>query len=249
MTLPLVAALLLAQTYYTPDEAQALFREGNEAFYKQPPDYVGAKAAYQKLLDHGLEGPDVLFNLGTACLANSELGEAVLYLERARRLKRSDDIEANLAVARQRQLDQLVGGAALSEPFLQRVADATDDDLVSAVAPLALWVAFGLLLLFRRATPGRRAGLAFLLVMSLITAAVTGTLLAVDAWVGTNYVEGVVMPSTLRVREFPGDNARVAFEVHAGLKVRVMEESGKFVRIRLSNNLEGWTEREGVTEL
>jgi len=33
------------------------------------------------------------------------------------------------------------------------------------------------------------------------------------------------------------------------LKVRIMEESGKFVRIRLPNNLEGWTEREGVVEL
>src|SRR5688572_23646157 len=99
MTLPLVVGMLLAQSYYTPDEAQALFREGNDAFYKEPPDYQAAKAAYLKLLEHGHDGPDVLFNLGTACLANGELGPAVLYLERARKLKRSDDIEANLAIA------------------------------------------------------------------------------------------------------------------------------------------------------
>ena len=36
---------------------------------------------------------------------------------------------------------------------------------------------------------------------------------------------------------------------HAAAKVRVMEESGKFVRIRLPNNLEGWTEHDGVVEL
>ncbi len=249
MTLGLFAALLLAQSYYTPEEAQALFREGNDAFYKDPPDYAAAKAAYQKLLEHGHDGPDVLFNLGTACLASGELGPAVLYLERARRLRRADDIEANLSIARARQGDQLVGGAAASEPFLERVADATDDDVVSVLSLGSLWLTLALALLFRRLAPGRRLWVAFLLVMSIITAAVTTTLVGIDAWFATHYVEGVVMPDTARVRDFPGDTARVAFEVHAGLKVRIVEESGKFVRIRLSNNLEGWTEREGVTPL
>ncbi|MBL8956482.1 MAG: SH3 domain-containing protein [Myxococcaceae bacterium] len=249
MTLGLVAALLFAQSYYTPDEAQALFREGNDAFYKDPPDYAAAKAAYLKLLEHGHDGPDVLFNLGTACLANGELGPAVLYLERARRLKRADDIETNLAAARARQGDQLVGGVPTSAPFFERVADATDDDVVSALSLGSLWLTLGLALLFRRLVPGRRGWATFLLVMSIITAAVTTSLVGIDVWVQTHYVEGVVMPDTARVRDFPGDSARVAFEVHAGLKVRIMEESGKFVRIRLSNNLEGWVDREGVTPL
>lgn len=249
MSLALVTALLLSQSYYTPDEAQALFREGNDAFYKDPPDYAAAKAAYLKLLEHGMNGPDVLFNLGTACLANGELGEAVLYLERARKLRRSDDVEANLSIARQRQGDQLVGSAAASEPFLERVADATDDDVASALSLGSLWLTFGLMLLFRRLAPGRRAWVAFLLVMSIITATVATTLVGIDAWVAGHYVQAVVMPPTARVRDFPSDTARVAFEVHAGLKVRVVEESGKFVKIRLSNNLEGWTEREGVVEL
>ncbi|MBK7858246.1 MAG: SH3 domain-containing protein [Archangiaceae bacterium] len=248
MTAALLAALVLSQTYYTPDEAQAVFREGNDAFYQDPPDYAAAKAAYQKLLSHGMEGPDVLFNLGTACLANSDLGEAVLYLERSRRLRRSDDVEANLAIARQRQGDQLVGSAG-AEPFLERVADATDDDATALACGISLWLSLGLVLLFRRLAPGRRGAVAFLMVMTLITAAVATTLVSIDAWAGTHYVQAVVMPATARVREFPKDGARVAFEVHAGLKVRVMEESGKFVRIRLSNNLEGWTEREGVVEL
>lgn len=238
MTLTLVLGLLLSQSYYTPEEAQALFREGNDAFYKDPPDYAAAKAAYLKLLEHGHEGPDVLFNLGTTYLAAGELGPAVLYLERARRLKRSDDIEANLAIARQRQGDQLVGAAAQSEPFLERLADATDDYVTPVISLVTLWLSLGLFLLFRRMAPGRRGAITFLLVMSIITAAVSTTLVGIDAWVGSNYVEAVVMPETARVRDFPTDGARVAFEVHAGLKVRITEESGKFVRIRLSNNLE-----------
>lgn len=249
MTLALALGLMLAQSYYTPEEAQALFREGNDAFYQSPPDYAAAKAAYLKLLEHGHDGPDVLFNLGTTCLAAGELGPAVLYLERARRLKRSDDIEANLALARERQGDLVVGGTAVSEPFLERLADATDDWVTPIVSLVALWLSFGLAIAFRRMTPGRRGSVAFLLVMSIITATASTALVAVDAWVSTNYVEAVVMPDTVSVRDFPGDTARVAFELHGGMKVRIVEESGKFVRIRLSNNLEGWIEREGVVPL
>ena len=57
------------------------------------------------------------------------------------------------------------------------------------------------------------------------------------------------MPPAAAVREYPGDAARVSFEVHAGLKVRIMETSGRFVRVRLPNALEGWTEKEGLVSL
>jgi tetratricopeptide (TPR) repeat protein len=114
----LMLALTLAQ--YTPQEAQALFVEGNDAYYKG--EYAAAQARYEKLLQAGLGGPDVLFNLGTTHLAANQLGPAMLYLERAARLTDDDDIGANLAVAKQRQVDQVVGAEATSAPFTQRVA-------------------------------------------------------------------------------------------------------------------------------
>jgi len=33
------------------------------------------------------------------------------------------------------------------------------------------------------------------------------------------------------------------------LKVHVLEASGKFVKIRLPNGLEGWTEKEGISTI
>ncbi len=250
MTLALVTALLVSQASYTPEEAQSVFQQANDSFYKDPPDYAAAKAGYLKLIEHGDTGPDVLFNLGTACLAAGDLGDAVLYLERARKLARSDDIEANLAVAHQRQGDQVVGGgAAASEPFLERVSDANDERVSSWLSLAFIWLSFGLAFLVRRLAPGNRWIVGLALAASIATALLFTGLTAIDAWASNAFVEAVVMPTTARVREFPGDTAHVAFEVHAGLKVRIMEESGKFVRIRLPNNLEGWTEREGVAAL
>lgn len=243
MIAALVLALSLAQ--YTPAEAQALFVEANDAYYRG--DHAEAQAKYEKLLEAGLGGPDVLFNLGTTHLAKGELGPAVLYLERARRLSDDDDIDANLAVARERQVDQVVGGD-VSRPFFERVADAMNEQLVSIAFLFTWWLAFAAWLVFRRRVQGR---LAWGLATAVLFAAglSLGAGVAVHAWVRHRVIEAVVMPATAEVREFPGERAKVSFEVHAGLKVRVMEESGKFARIRLPNALEGWTEKEGLVEL
>jgi tetratricopeptide (TPR) repeat protein len=243
MTSALFLALALGQ--YTPAEAQALFVEANDAYYRG--DYDTAQAKYEKLLEAGLGGPDVLFNLGTTHLAKGELGPAVLYLERARRLSDDDDIEANLAVARQRQGDQVVG-AESTRPFLERLADAIDEPVVSSAFLVVWWLAFAAWLVFRRKVEGRLWwGLATgVLALSGVT---LGAGVGVHAYVRHRVVEAVVMPETAKVREFPGETAKVSFEVHAGLKVRVMEESGKFARIRLSNALEGWMDREGLVKL
>ncbi len=241
MMTSLLLALTLAQ--YTPQEAQALFVEANDAYYRG--DLAAATERYQKLLDAGLGGPDVLFNLGTAHLAAGHLGEAVLFLERAARLSDDDDITVNLAVARHKQVDQVVGEEG-SVPFTQRLAAAMDERLVAIAFLVSWWLGFALLWFARRRAkliPGLVAAVLLLL------GAVLGGALGIAANVRENVIEGVVLPDSAKVLEFPGDTAKVAFEVHAGLKVRIMETSGRFVRVRLPNALEGWTQKESVVSL
>lgn len=239
----LTLSLVLA---YTPQEAQALFTEANDAYYRQ--EYPVAIQKYQRLLEAGHGGPDVLFNLGTAHLAANELGPAVLFLTRASRLSHDDDVAAQLAVAQQRQLDQVVG-AQESDPFLQRLAHAVDERLVSFGFIATWWLAFVLLFLFTRSTPGRRWVLSLVTAAAFFVAVALGGIVGVHVWVTQSVQEAVVMAPTAGAREFPGDTAKVAFEVHAGLLVRVMEDTGRFVRIRLPNALEGWVEKSQVTPL
>ena len=240
----LMLALTLAQ--YTPQEAQALFVEGNDAYYRG--EYAAAQARYEKLLQAGLGGPDVLFNLGTTHLAANQLGPAMLYLERAARLTDDDDIGANLAVAKQRQVDQVVGAEATSAPFTQRVAEAIDERLVAIAFLITWWLGFALVwLTWRR--EGARLIPGLLAALLLSVGAVLGGALVVTSNVRATVEEAIVMPEVSKVHEFPGDNAKVSFEVHAGLKVRIMEVSGRYARIRLPNALEGWTEKEGLVSL
>lgn len=244
LVLALTLTLTLAQ--YTPQEAQSVFVEGNDAYYKG--EFATAKDRYEKLLQAGLGGPDVLFNLGTTHLAAGELGPAILYLERAHRQADDDDIGANLAVARQRQVDQVVGEES-SVPFTQRLADATDERVVGVAFLVTWWLGFMLLWLTWRREAGTRVVLGLVTALFLLVGSALGATLGVHAWVRSTVVEAVVMPTAASVREYPGDAAKVSFEVHAGLKVRIMETSGRFVRVRLPNALEGWTEKEGLVSL
>lgn len=233
--------------YYTPEEAQDVFLKANEAYARE--DYAAAQTGYEKLLANGHGGPDVLYNLGTTHLARGDLGRAVLALEQAKKEGgRAPDLEANLSVARARQVDKVVGATAEDE-FLPRVASATDGNVV-AWTFLGTWVAaFALVLLWRALRPGRRTAVGVLAVLLFTVAVPSGLLLATHVWVEETVHEAVVLAPTLVARELPQPGARSIFEVHAGLKVRLLEETGRFVRIRLPNGLEGWAEREGVAEI
>ncbi len=243
----LIAAGVLAQSYYTPEEAKQLFAQANQAYYSERSE--DAVEGYQKLLDHGFGGPDVLYNLGTTYLSQGDLGRAVLYLERARRAgAREDDVMANLSLARSKQLDQVVGAAG-DDPFAVRVAAATHRDAMGWLF-LGSWVGgFGLLFLFRFLPRGRRAWAAVAAGVALAAAIPSGLILGTHAWVAENFDQGVVISATLPARELPSDQSRVSFELHAGLKVRLLGTDGRYVRIRLPNGLVGWAEKGGISEI
>jgi hypothetical protein len=242
-----MTSLLLALALtYTPQEAQALFVEANDAYYRQ--DYRAAVDKYERLLAASHGGPDVLFNLGTAHLALNELGPAMLYLTRAQRLSNDDDIAAQLTVAQQRQVDQVVG-AAETVPFVERVARAINEPLVTVAFISTWWLAFVLLVLWLRRESGRRLALGLVTGAVWLVTALLGAGVGIHAWVTQSVAEAVVMAPTAPAREAPSESGRVSFEVHAGLLVRVMEDTGRFVRIRLPNALEGWVEKGQVTAL
>jgi hypothetical protein len=56
----------------------------------------------------------------------------------------------------------------------------------------------------------------------------------------------VVLPDSVAVKEGADGNFRTSFEVHGGLRVRVLEHEQDWVRVRLANGLEGFVRAEDV---
>ena len=85
---------------------EAFFDEGNQRY--QNGDFDGAVASYARILEAGLESGDLYYNLGNTYFKRGEIGPAILYYERARRLMPADeDLLANLALARQLTADEI----------------------------------------------------------------------------------------------------------------------------------------------
>ena len=76
-----------------------------------------------------------------------------------------------------------------------------------------------------------------------------GLVLAAHASVAKVLSGAVVLEGTLPARELPSETSKVSFEVHAGLKVRLMESDGRFVRILLPNGMVGWAPKDGLSEI
>lgn len=243
----LVLSAALAQGYYTKEEAQDLFAQGNAAHDRG--DHEAAMQAWQRLVDRGYDSQDVLYNLGTAALHKGDLGRAVLYLERAaRRGPMTEDLESNLEAARERQGDKVVGAGG-GDSFVVRIARATPGNAV-AIAFLVSWIGgFVFVFVFRFQRPGRRLWTAVASAALFALAVPSGLLLAAHVHASRSVQEGVVLTNTLRARELPSEDSKVSFEVHAGLKVRLLQTDGRFVQIRLPNGLVGWTEKEGIAEI
>ena len=57
------------------------------------------------------------------------------------------------------------------------------------------------------------------------------------------------MAATAPVREGPGEGFKPAFEVHEGLKLRVLGSDDGHLRVRLANGAEGWVSGLDVVEI
>jgi len=133
------------------------------------------------------------------------------------------------------------------DPFIERLANAIRQRAIGIAFVVAWGLAFLTLSLSRFLAGGRRLMVRTIAVALLLIAVANGSLLMIRAYVRRTYTDGVVTAKALQAREFPQDAGRVSFEIHSGLKVRVLESSGKYLRLRLPNGLEGWAQAEGIS--
>jgi hypothetical protein len=264
-----IGLLVVASSGARGDRIDDAWKAANDAYLRG--DYGAAIAAYEQLERQPVVSADLAFNLGNAYFRKGELGPAIWAWERALTLDPdSDDARYNLEYARkvadQRVKDKLEG--ADREPGWMRVVN-----LLSPSAETWLFVAlylafFAALALFLRARrrgrddaedsreaeaagdPQAPGGSLWAVIAGLlaVAAAGAGTLLA-GRLVLDRTPFAIVLPDAAAVKEGADTNYRTTFSVHAGLRVRVLEQDHDWVRVRLANGLEGWLPDRSVGRL
>ncbi len=220
----------------------AFFDEGNLRY--QEGNFDGALERYSRILDDGLESGELYYNVGNTYFKLGELGPAILYYERARRLMPGDDdLLANLELARSLTVDEIapLPGFWLFRAVGWWVGLLPRPALVWLVAVAYLIaIAAVILLILRPATVlaawGRRvaiAGAAVTLIFGL-------TLGVRELGIGAAE-EAVIMAVETAVQSAPSDDSALQiFAVHEGTKVRTDRRSDAWIEIVLEDGKVGW---------
>jgi hypothetical protein len=243
------ALLLLWPTRARADLLDEAWKRGNDAYFRG--DFAGAIAAYEQLDRQNVASRDLYYNLGVTHFRQGNLGRAIWSFERVLEVDPDDeDGRFNLAQARKlaerRVLDKIE--SAERESLWIRVVTAFTASTETWLFVGLYLGCFVLLFLRRRAADDSRAALT-------AGAAIlgTGALLAGILLLGRMNLDripfGIVLPDMVAVKEGADSAYRTSFEVHAGLRVRLLDRDQDWVRVRLANGLEGWLRAEDVGRL
>lgn len=191
----------------------------------------------------GIADATTLYNAGTIAFERRAVGPSVTFLLAAARLEpRAPDVRANLASA------LVAASRAAGE---EERPDDADNGPFPVAFDEAWWLVAGVLVLGTvlqaagaiRGVPGAARWIGSGLFIVGIALSVG---LHYAAWEESRHPEAVVIVPTLAVERGPDEPSRAAVLLSAGERVRIGEDRGSQVEIRLGANRIGWASREGL---
>jgi len=229
-----------------PQAGADAFAQGRAALEKG--DYAEAAGAYARASALVPRCEALEYNIGTAAAEAGQIGPAVLHLERALREKPWDsDARQNLERVRGKRVDKVMGQEPGEAP-LQRLIGAVPGRACFWLGLLAWWVGCAL---FALRIAGVRFGRRWHPIAAVLVAIPLIGLSA--AWQMERSIDYAVVVTGgeqgVKVQAGPAADLPVAFEVHDGLKVLLLDSENGFTHIRLGNGLEGYLPDQDVERI
>lgn len=205
--------------------------------------YKDAILNYEELVKDGFKSYQLYYNLGNAYYKNNQLGKAIYYYELARKINPNDeDVRINLGIASAKTVDKI---------------DAKENFFISAVKSNLLsylstsswaWLSIatlliGCILFFVFVSSGNVAlkRISFLLSCILIIGFVIAYSLGYSALKSKSENKfAIITAKEIKIMNEPTQSASSKFSLHEGTKIRVVENNGDWLLIKLDNGNEGW---------
>lgn len=242
-TLSIVSALLLVGGVVNlqSQTVQDVFTRGNE--YYRSGKFQEASAEFESILKQGYESAELYFNLGNAYYRNANTARAILAYERALRLHPNDgDITHNLRIAQLKTVDRIDPVPELF--FVHWVRSVASYASLSATSTLFLlmWVltfsSLSVLMVTGRANVVRAFRVVF--IISAVVALLAGAMLALQFVAASSRDQAIIVVQTVTAKSSPDEQSVDAFVIHEGLKVRMSDAVGDWVKITLADGKVGW---------
>ncbi len=209
--------------------------------------YDSAALIYQSIIDSGYQSPELYYNMGNAYFKLQEIPSAILYYEKALKLRPSDEnIQYNLNLCNTMIPDRIEKVPKLF--FIQWYENLYN------YFPIDTWASIGiglfsifsiLLLIFflTNKTIVKKIGFwsaIFFLMLSLFSFFLTSQKYASFK----NHNEAIVFTPSITIKSSPSKNSVDLFVIHEGTKVTILDNVGNWKKIKIQNGSVGWMESE-----
>jgi tetratricopeptide (TPR) repeat protein len=205
--------------------------------------YKEAITHYEKLLDEGFKSYELYFNLGNAYYRDKQLGKAIYNYELARKLNPNDeDTRINLGIAAAKTIDKIDSKenffiSAVKSNLLSSFSTGgwAWINILSVVALCVfvfVFISTGNMIIKR---------ISFVLMLGLFIGSIATYFLGYSA-LKSKYDNkfAIITVKETRIMNEPTSTATSKFTLHEGTKIRIVENNGDWVLIKLDNGNEGW---------
>lgn len=248
MAVALLLMLSSAGLYASEISSDDLWNTANTAY--EEGDWAKALDSYEQISELGLESAQLYYNIGNAYYRMNDYAGAVLYYERALKLDPSfADAQFNLEYVKSLLQDKI---ETIPEFFLKEwLADLSrtmSSNSWAVVLLCLLGVMLAFLLVFRLSPSivWRRVGF----FVGLFTLILMISALVFSIWQKNDYErhdEAVVMKTVTSVKSSPtSGNSTDLFILHEGTKVKVLENTGVWTNVTLSDGRQGWMKTDDI---
>ncbi|MBF0488722.1 MAG: SH3 domain-containing protein [Nitrospirae bacterium] len=221
-----------------------------DAFKKAAEFYVEGKydeaiREYYKPIQEGYESGNLYYNMGNCFLKKNNIGYAILYYEKAKRLiPADDDLKANYEFA-----ESLIKNrqSVTSRPWLNRQLDRAYNPLTNNA--LMILILFFYVMIFAVLTAGIFIDERIREKYSTVAISAAAALLIISSYVLYERVSGVqsvVLAGKVEARYEPFEKATVFFTLSEGMKVEVIDTDAQWYKIKRPDGKAGWTPKNDI---
>lgn len=237
----LIAFMVLSHAALVAQTAEDLFARANESY--RAGRYDEAAQGYEQILAQRSASTAVYFNLGNSYYRLGKLAPAILAFERAGRLDPADaDVRHNLRLLNLKTIDRIEpvpdlfliqwmrSGAAVLAPRTTQWLFLVSWFLLFAALAVLYVVPSAVVMRVARATA----------LLCIVGVALSGALLGLQRINSESRDQAVVIAPTVTAKSSPDAGSVDAFVIHEGLKVRMSDAVGAWVKVTLPDGKVGW---------
>lgn len=243
----LTSLLLIVSLTLPGSEQESLIEKANRDYADGL--YNNAIKKYQQVLDNGYESAELYYNLGNACFKTDNLASAILYYEKAKRLKPDDEsVLHNLKVANSRIIDKHEQVPVIFyKRWWNRLYNLFGLNTWTKIhiSCFVILLVFASIFFTTRSIGLKKISFWTGLFILLITLMSFG--FSYQKYHSLNSRnEAIVFDPSVTIKSSPNQNSVDLFVIHEGTKVKILDTLGEWHEIKIANGSVGWIHSSAI---